>query len=76
MTTLPHKIVTHAPHLLVAPAPRPQTGLGDVVAKVAEPVAAAMDKLTGSKLVGCQPCAQRRDTLNRFIPNILKPLSR
>ncbi len=57
------------------PLPKATPGLGDVVAMVANPIALLMDKTMGSKLVGCQPCGQRRDALNRIIPNVLKPFS-
>lgn len=69
--------VVHRPDLLTPPArpPRP-VGLGDAVARVAEPIAGLVDKLTGSKLVGCQPCGQRRDALNRLLPNLRHPFSR
>lgn len=58
------------------PLPRVTRGLGDVVAAVANPIALLVDKTTGSKLSGCQPCGQRRDALNKIVPNILKPFSR
>ena len=71
--------IIHRPDMMKPPA-RPVTrapvGLGDAIAAVANPIAQVMDKLTGSKLVGCQPCGQRRDALNRLLPNVLKPFSR
>lgn len=75
MNKLP--VVIHRPDMM-APPPRraAPVGLGDAVAKVAEPVAAMVDKLTGSRLVGCGPCGQRKDKLNRLLPNILKPFTR
>jgi len=48
------------------------TGLGDIVAIVAEPIAAAIDKATGTKIRGCQSCARRRMRLNRRFPVISK----
>lgn len=50
-------------------APKPR-GLGDLVATLAEPIAAASDKLLGTHLVGCQSCAERRAALNRLIPKL------
>lgn len=75
MNKLPE--IVHRPDMATPPArPKPTTGLGDVVAALANPIAASVDKLTGSKLVGCQPCGQRKDRLNHLLPNILKPFSR
>ncbi len=77
MTTKPFRVITHAPYLLVAPPlPRATRGLGDVVASVANPIAVLVDKVTGSRLVGCPPCGKRRDVLNELVPNILKPFDR
>lgn len=70
----PIESIVLRPDLLKPPART--VGLGDAVAAVANPIAAFVDKSTGSKLVGCQPCGQRRDALNRFLPNILKPFTR
>lgn len=75
MTPLPP--IVHRPDMMTPPPrPKPPVGLGDVVASVAQPIAAAVDKLTGSRLVGCGPCGQRKDKLNRLLPNILKPFTR
>lgn len=58
------------------PAPqKPVMGLGDAVAVIAQPVAKIVDRLTGSKLVGCGGCARRRAALNQMVPDITKPLS-
>lgn len=43
-------------------------GLGDLVAFVAQPVARAIDKLAGTKLVGCGGCKKRRELLNQAFP--------
>lgn len=47
-------------------------GLGDAVAKVAEPIAKVSDALFGTHLVGCQSCAERRAALNRLVPNLTR----
>lgn len=73
----PISTVIHRADMMQPPVrQKPTTGLGDVVAALANPIAASVDKLTGSKLVGCQPCGQRKDRLNHLLPNILKPFSR
>lgn len=54
------------------PPPKITTGLGDAVATIAQPIAKIVDKLTGSKLASCTPCARRRATLNRIVPDITK----
>lgn len=53
-----------------APEPAQARGLGDLVATLADPIARASDALFGTHLVGCQPCAQRREALNRLVPKL------
>jgi hypothetical protein len=50
--------------------PKPVRGLGDLVAKVAEPIAGAIDKASGgrTKLKGCSACAKRKEMLNQLLP--------
>jgi len=43
-------------------------GAGDLIARVAEPIAAASDAVFNTKLKGCQACQKRRDKLNKFLP--------
>lgn len=50
-------------------------GLGDAVAALASPVAAASDSMFGTSLSSCGGCAKRREALNQMVPNILPPLS-
>lgn len=45
-------------------------GLGDAVASVAQPIAGILDSVLGTNIKGCGGCAQRRDTLNRILPDI------
>ena len=45
-------------------------GLGDAVAALAKPVALASDAIFNTNLVGCEPCAKRREALNKFIPDL------
>lgn len=51
-------------------------GLGDAVALIAEPIARALDATTGTRLVKCSKCAQRKAALNAVIPNISRPFNR
>lgn len=41
-------------------------GLGDMVERVAKPIARALDKVLGTKLGDCDGCRRRRDKLNRL----------
>lgn len=71
----PLSTMIHRPDLMKPPErPKPPTGLGDVVAGVAQPIAKFVDSLTGSKLAGCTPCQKRREFLNSIVPDITKPL--
>ena len=58
-----------AAHQAAQPPP-PSRGLGDVVAIFAEPIARASDALLGTKLVGCNSCAERRAALNKLMPKL------
>lgn len=46
----------------------PMKGLGDLVAKFAEPIAGAVDAVAGTKLKGCAACAKRRQMMNHLVP--------
>lgn len=46
----------------------PFTGLGDVVAFVAQPIAKAIDGVAGTNLHTCGGCSQRRESLNQAFP--------
>ena len=50
--------------------PAPPRGLGDLVALFAEPIARASDAVLGTKLVGCNACAERRAALNKLVPKL------
>lgn len=43
-----------------------RTGLGDLVARFAQPVAEAIDNVAGTDIKNCGGCAKRREILNRF----------
>ncbi len=43
-------------------------GLGDVVAKIAQPIASGFDSLLGTKLAKCGGCAERQAALNVVFP--------
>ena len=44
------------------------SGLGDVVAAVAQPIAGAIDAVAGTKIKGCKGCAKRQQLLNDMFP--------
>lgn len=54
------------------PATPPQEskirGLGDIVHKIAQPIAKLADRGLGTRLVGCSACAARRRKWNRRFP--------
>ena len=57
---------------------RPTFGLGDAVAAVAQPIARAIDRVTGTNLAGCGGCTGpggRKEALNALVPDIRRPLS-
>jgi hypothetical protein len=45
-------------------------GLGDLVAKVADPIAGAIDRASGgrTRVRGCAACAKRKEMLNHLLP--------
>lgn len=43
-------------------------GFGDMVAKAAQPIAKAIDKVAGTNIQNCQPCKKRQETLNQVLP--------
>lgn len=47
---------------------RKYRGLGDVVAAIAKPVAAVIDKALGTGLSDCAACRERQEALNRIVP--------
>ena len=54
---------------------RPQTpytgsmrGAGDMVYKLANPIAHVIDAVTGTHIQGCGGCAKRRESWNKAIP--------
>lgn len=67
MTVHPYGVHT----TITTPQPQPIrkiTGIGDVIAMVAEPIARFSDKHFGTKIVGCGGCANRRKMLNKAVP--------
>lgn len=48
------------------PAATKQTGLGDVVSAVAQPIARLIDGLIGTDLQHCGGCKKRREALNQL----------
>jgi len=49
-------------------APRPLRGLGDVVERIAKPIARRLDRALKTNLENCGGCAKRRDRLNAAVP--------
>lgn len=43
-------------------------GAGDVVHRVAQPIARALDRVLGTNIEHCGGCAQRREKLNQALP--------
>jgi len=43
-------------------------GVGDLIHKVANPVAKAIDFVAGTNVQGCGGCAKRRENLNKMMP--------
>ena len=48
------------------------TGLGDVVAMIANPIALGIDAMLGTQISNCGGCRKRQDALNRAMPLISK----
>ena len=55
------KRARHAKH-------KPMRGLGDAVARLAEPVASLLDRTLGTHWQGCAGCAGRQQWLNEKVP--------
>jgi hypothetical protein len=47
-----------------------QFGLGDAVASIAQPIAKAIDSIAGTNIEGCGGCQQRKEALNKLVPNL------
>jgi len=60
--------VIHRPDLINPQPPAKLRGLGDLVAVVAQPVAKAIDTVTGTNVQGCGGCKQRQEDWNRKFP--------
>ena len=45
-------------------------GLGDLVAKVAQPIAKGIDSVVGTDIQHCGGCKKRQEALNNLIPDI------
>lgn len=43
-------------------------GLGDIVSRVAQPIARVIDKISGTKISQCGGCQSRREALNKMFP--------
>jgi hypothetical protein len=47
---------------------RKMSGLGDAVALIAKPIARVIDRVGGTQLENCKPCARRQAKLNALMP--------
>lgn len=45
-------------------------GLGDLVAKIAQPIAKGIDSIAGTDIQNCGGCKKRQEKLNNILPNI------
>ena len=54
---------------------KPVKGLGDLIYKVANPIAKAIDSVAGTNVQGCGGCAKRREKLNQLMPFANQPTS-
>lgn len=45
---------------------RKYRGLGDVVERIAKPIARGIDRIAGTDIEQCKGCANRRDWLNNL----------
>lgn len=57
-----------ADYARLSATPETLRGLGDLVAKIAQPIAAAIDAVAGTSLKTCGGCQKRREWLNKNIP--------
>lgn len=48
--------------------PERMKGMGDLVAKVAQPIAKGLDRIFGTNIQGCGGCKKRQEKLNELIP--------
>ena len=46
----------------------PHNGLGDIVARIAQPIARAIDSVAGTSFRKCGGCAKRKAWLNKKVP--------
>jgi len=44
------------------------TGIGDVVHRIAQPIAKSIDKVAGTNIQGCGACQKRKEYLNEKFP--------
>jgi hypothetical protein len=44
------------------------TGMGDVVARIAQPIAKVIDKVAGTNIANCGGCKKRQEAMNKAIP--------
>lgn len=60
------------PHPITRPQDSPDwkapKGLGDMVERIAQPIAKIIDRALGTKIQGCGGCKKRREALNKAFP--------
>ena len=64
MVTLPKQVLDSLPEH----ERKRITGLGDIVAIAANPIAKAIDAALGTEIQSCGGCASRRERLNKAFP--------
>jgi hypothetical protein len=55
-------------HPVIGAQPQGIRGAGDIVAKVAQPIAKTIDKVFKTNVSGCGGCKARQDALNKLLP--------
>lgn len=50
-------------------------GLGDFIAKFAQPIAKTIDSVAGTNIQNCGGCKKRQEGLNNLVPDIKNPLN-
>ena len=46
-----------------------ETGLGDRIESIVQPIAKVIDKIAGTNIQGCGACQERKKYLNKKFPN-------
>lgn len=68
----PDYVAPQLVELVRSPISSSVKGLGDLIAKVANPIAKTLDQTLGTQITGCSGCAKRQAALNRLFPFKIK----